>query len=71
MNDVLWVLVGVCIGGSIGLLLSGLLMSGKLDDLYREIQDLRFQRKVLRDELNKLTSPKPRPRTKRKLKKKK
>ena len=44
MHDALWVLVGVFIGNTLGLVLGGILCSGKVSDLDTEIWDLRHQR---------------------------
>jgi|TARA_B100000959_G_scaffold18546_1_gene17963 hypothetical protein len=65
MQDALWVLVGVFIGAPLGLVIGGMLCSGKVSDMETEILNLRFQRKALRDEIDKHTSPKPKPRKKR------
>jgi len=68
MTDVLWVIVGIFIGGFCGLFTAGLLSSGKTEDLYTEIQDLRTQRQLLKEEIFRLSQPKskPTPRKKRK-----
>jgi hypothetical protein len=42
-----------------------LLTAGKTEDLYNEIQDLRIQRKLLKEELLKKFPNKPRPRKRR------
>ena len=70
MTDVLWVIVGIIIGGFCGLFTAGLLSSGKTEDLYTEIQDLRIQRQLLKEEIFRLSQPKskPTPRKKRKYK---
>ncbi len=70
MTDVLWVIVGIFIGGFCGLFTAGLLSSGKTEDLYTEIQDLRTQRQLLKEEIFRLSQPKskPTPRKKRKYK---
>ena len=68
MTDVLWVIVGIVIGSIGGILIISLLTSGKTEDLYTEIQDLRTQRQLLKEEIFKLSKPrqKPTPRKKRK-----
>ena len=67
MTDVLWVLVGIFIGSVGGVLIISLLTAGKTEDLYMEIQDLRTQRKLLKDEIHRLNRPrsKPTPRKRR------
>ena len=67
MIDVLWVLVGIFIGSIGGVLTISLLSAGKTEDLYMEIQDLRTQRQLLKEEIFKLSKPrrKPTPRKKR------
>ena len=67
MVDALWVLVGIFIGSIGGILTISLLTDGKTEDLYMEIQDLRTQRKLLKDEIHRLNIPKskPTPRKKR------
>jgi FtsZ-binding cell division protein ZapB len=74
MTDVLWVIVGIFIGSVSGILTISLLVSGKTEDLYTEIsnlsnevQDLRVQRELLKDEIERLNKPrrKPTPRKKR------
>ena len=67
MIDVLWVLVGIFIGSIGGVLTISLLSAGKTEDLYMEIQDLRTQRQLLKEEIFKLSNPrrKPTPRKKR------
>ena len=67
MTDVLWVLVGIFIGSIGGTLIISLLTAGKTEDLYMEIQDLRTQRQLLKEEIFKLSKPrrKPTPRKKR------
>ena len=51
MNE--WVLftIGIFIGGIVGVMSIALISVGKTADLYREIQDLRIQRKLLKEEL--------------------
>ena len=67
MTDVLWVLVGIFIGSIGGILTISLVTSGKFDDLQNEIQDLRNQRQLLKEEIHRLNIPKskPTPRKKR------
>jgi hypothetical protein len=67
MTDVLWVIVGIFIGSIGGVLTISLLSAGKTEDLYMEIQDLRTQRQLLKEEIFKLSKPrrKPTPRKKR------
>ena len=62
MHDALWVLVGVFIGSTLGLVLGGILCSGKVTDLETELWELRHQRKLLKEEIVRLTA-KPKPRT--------
>ena len=65
MNE--WVLftIGIFIGGIVGVMTIVLVSAGKTADLYREIQDLRIQRKLLKEELLKKFPNKPRPRKRR------
>ena len=67
MIDVLWVLVGIFIGSIGGVLIISLLTAGKTEDLYMDIQDLRNQRQLLKEEIFRLSKPKskPTPRKKR------
>ena len=67
MIDVLWVIVGIFIGSVGGVLIISLLTAGKTEDLYMEIQDLRTQRQLLKEEIFRLNKPKskPTPRKKR------
>ena len=66
MTDVLWVIVGIFIGSIGGILTISLLSAGKTEDLYMEIQDLRNQRKLLKEEIFRLSNQaKPKPRKKR------
>ena len=66
MTDVLWVLVGIFIGSIGGILTISLVTSGKFDDLQNEIQDLRNQRQLLKEEIFRLDNQaKPKPRKKR------
>ena len=67
MTDVLWVIVGMFIGSIGGILTISLVSAGKFDDLQNEIQDLRNQRELLKEEIHRLNEPKskPTPRKKR------
>ena len=67
MVDALWVLVGIFIGSIGGILTISLVSAGKFDDLQNEIQDLRNQRQLLKEEIHRLNKPKskPTPRKKR------
>ena len=67
MVDALWVLVGIFIGSIGGILIISLVSAGKFDDLQNEIQDLRNQRQLLKEEIHRLNIPKskPTPRKKR------
>ena len=67
MVDALWVLVGIFIGSIGGILTISLVSAGKFDDLQNEIQDLRNQRNLLKEEIHRLNIPKskPTPRKKR------
>ena len=67
MVDALWVLVGIFIGSIGGILIISLVSAGKFDDLQNEIQDLRNQRQLLKEEILRLSKlkSKPTPRKKR------
>jgi len=68
MVDALWVLVGIFIGSIGGILIISLVSAGKFEDREREIQDLRTQRQLLKEEIFRLSKPnrgKPQPRKKR------
>ena len=67
MVDALWVLVGIFIGSIGGILTISLVSAGKFDDLQNEIQDLRNQRQLLKEEIHRLneSKSKPTPRKKR------
>jgi uncharacterized membrane-anchored protein YhcB (DUF1043 family) len=61
-----WVLIGIFIGLPIGFIISSVLTSDKIEDLDTEVQDLRTQRQLLKDEIFRLSkSRKPQPRKKR------
>ena len=56
-----WILftIGLLIGGIIGMMIIGIVSSGKHSDLDSEIISLRLQRKMLKDELLKQKPRKP------------
>mgnify|MGYP003117227499 FL=1 len=62
-----WVLIGILIGLPIGFIISSVLTSDKLEDLDTEVQDLRTQRQLLKEEIFRLSKPqsKPQPRKRR------
>ena len=67
MSDWLLFVIGLILGNIIGMVLSAILTSGKVSDLYSEIRDLRVQRKLLKEEIQKIMRrAKPRPRKQRK-----
>ena len=66
LETVLWVFLGIFIGSIGGILTISLTTSGKIDDLENEIQDLRNQRQLLKEEIFRLSNQaKPKPRKKR------
>ncbi len=67
MTEVLWVFVGMIIGAIGGILGISLVSAGKFDDQQNEIYDLRVQRELLKEEIERLNKPrrKPTPRKKR------
>ena len=67
LETVLWVFLGVIVGSIAGIVTISLTTSGKIDDLENEIQDLRNQRELLKEEIHRLNEPKskPTPRKKR------
>ena len=67
MTEVLWVVVGIIIGTTTGILGISLVSSGKFEDLQNEVYDLRVQRELLKGEIERLNKPrrKPTPRKKR------
>jgi uncharacterized membrane-anchored protein YhcB (DUF1043 family) len=69
MNEWILFTIGILIGGMVGVMAIALVSVGKTADLYREIQDLRTQRKLLKEELLKNVSRKPTPRKFRRKKK--
>ena len=67
MSDWLLFTIGLILGNMIGMALSAILTSGKVSDLYSEIGDLRVQRKLLKNEIQKIMRrAKPKPRRQRK-----
>ena len=60
-----WVLIGIVIGLPTGFIISSVLSSDKIEDLDTEVQDLRTQRQLLKEEIFRLSKPKPKPRKKR------
>jgi len=67
MSDWLLFVIGLILGNMIGMALSAILTSGKVSDLYSEIGDLRVQRKLLKEEIQKIMRrAKPKPRKQRK-----
>ena len=66
MIEVLWVLVGVLIGAPLGWIGCTTLTVSRMSDLDSEIQDLRTQRRLLKEELLKdQRHAKPKPRKRR------
>ena len=67
LETVLWVFLGIIVGSITGIVTISLTTSGKIDDLENEIQDLRNQRQLLKEEIHRLNEPKskPTPRKKR------
>ena len=67
LETVLWIFLGIFIGSIAGVLSISLVSAGKFDDLQNEIYDLRVQRELLKDEIERLNKPrrKPTPRKRR------
>ena len=67
LETVLWVFLGIIVGSITGIVTISLITSGKIDDLENEIQDLRNQRQLLKEEIFRLSKQrrKPTPRKKR------
>ena len=67
LETILWVFLGIIVGSITGIITISLTTSGKIDDLENEIQDLRNQRQLLKEEIFRLSKPKskPTPRKKR------
>ena len=64
MNEWILFTIGLFIGSMCGVMTMGLMGGRRYDNMNREIQDLRTQRKLLKDELLKGQS-KPKPRNRR------
>ena len=59
--------IGILLGTIIGIILASTLLSSKISDLESEIGDLRVQRKLLKEEIQKIMRrAKPKPRKQRK-----
>jgi hypothetical protein len=56
-----WILftIGLLVGGILGMMIVGIVSSGKMSDLDSEIISLRIQRNLLKDELLKQKPRKP------------
>jgi len=66
LETILWVFLGIIVGSIAGIVIISLSTSGKIDDLENEIQDLRNQRQLLKEEIFRLDNQaKPKPRKKR------
>ena len=67
LETVLWVFLGIIVGFIAGIVTISLTTSGRIDDLENEIQDLRNQRQLLKEEILRLSKlkSKPTPRKKR------
>ena len=61
MTEVLWVLVGIIIGSIGGILGISLVSAGKFEDQQNEIYDLRVQRELLKEEIERLNKPRRKP----------
>jgi len=64
MSSEIVFIIGFCIGGLIGVVTISLFASVRITDLQSDVRDLRVQRKLLKEELEKPQS-KPTPRRKR------
>ena len=66
LETILWVFLGIIVGSITGIVTISITTSGKIDDLENEIQDLRNQRQLLKEEIFRLDNQsKPKPRKKR------
>jgi len=71
LETILWVFLGIIIGLITGIVIISMTTSGKIADLENEIQDLRNQRQLLKEEIFRLDNQvKPKPRKKRNYKSK-
>ena len=66
MNEWILFTIGIFIGSMIGVMTIGLISGRRYDNMSREIQDLRTQRKLLKEELLKKQPSKLKPRKYRK-----
>ena len=71
MSDMVVFVIGLLVGAPIGILITSLLAFGKTDDMMSEISDLRVQRKLLKEEIFRLSEPKAKPTPRRRRTKKK
>ncbi len=65
MNEWLLFTIGFMIGGTVGIMCMAFLSVRRYNNMEGEIQDLRTQRKLLKEELLKKESRKPKPRKRR------
>tara|TARA_B100000029_G_scaffold419834_1_gene425464 strand:+ start:2077 stop:2274 length:198 start_codon:yes stop_codon:yes gene_type:complete len=65
MNEWLLFTIGLLIGSTVGIMGMALLGVRRYNNMEGEIQDLRTQRKLLKEELLKKESRKPKPRKRR------
>ena len=65
MNEWLLFIIGLSIGSLIGVVSASLFVSTRITDLQSEVYDLRIQRQLLREELDRPRG-KPKPRRRRK-----
>jgi len=71
LETILWVFLGIIVGFIAGIVIISLTTSGRIDDLENEIQDLRNQRQLLKEEIFRVDNQaKPKPRKKRNYKSK-
>ena len=65
LSTIGWIYVGVVVGGMSMMFTISILNGSRNNDLEDEIQDLRIQRQLLKEEIFRLSKPKPKPRQKR------